>query len=134
VLNTMLWPDEVRVPDFGFLDERVEARKPELAMAASLIDSMTRDFDPEAYTDDYRDALQKVIEAKVEGREVEKPAEPEAAPAAIDLMAALKASVERAQASRGDGKAKKKSGDEGEPAEPTPISAARSRRGKKKAA
>jgi DNA end-binding protein Ku len=134
VLNTMLWPDEVRVPEFGFLDERVEARKPELAMAASLIDSMTRDFDPNAYTDDYREALQKVIDAKVEGREVEKPAEPEQAPAAIDLMAALKASVERAQASRGEEKGKKKSGDEKEPAEPTPISAARSRRGRKKAA
>jgi DNA end-binding protein Ku len=139
LLTTLLWPDEVRVPEFGFLDERVEARKPELAMAASLIDSMTRDFDPDAYTDDYREALQKVIDAKVEGREVEKPAEPEEAPAAIDLMAALKASVERAQASRGDDKAeekkpRRKKEDEREPAEPTPISAARSRRGKKKAA
>jgi DNA end-binding protein Ku len=135
VLNTMLWPDEVRVPEFGFLDERVEARKPELAMAASLIDSMTRDFDPDTYTDDYREALQKVIDAKVEGREVEKPAEPEEAPAAIDLMAALKASVERAQSSRGEDKGKKKEKEEDkEPAEPTPISAARSRRGKKKAA
>jgi DNA end-binding protein Ku len=119
VLNTMLWPDEVRVPEFGFLDEAVEAREPELAMAASLIDSMTGDFDAEAYTDNYREALQEVIDAKVEGREVERPAEPEEAPAAIDLMAALQASVKRAQAARGD---------EGEPVEPTPITAARSRR------
>jgi DNA end-binding protein Ku len=123
VLNTMLWPDEVRVPEFDFLDEDVSAREPELAMAASLIDSMTGDFDQEAYTDNYRGALQEVIDAKVEGREVERPAEPEEAPAAIDLMAALRASVERAQAARGEE-------GEGEPVEPTPITAARSRRQK----
>lgn len=125
VLNTMLWPDEVRVPEFAFLDEQVEAREPELAMAASLIDSMTGDFQSEAYTDDYRAALQQVIEAKIEGREVEMPAVPEEPAAAVDLMAALQASVERAQAARQDT-------DEGdqEPVEPTPISAARSRRGK----
>jgi DNA end-binding protein Ku len=121
VLNTMLWPDEVRVPEFDFLDEDVEAREPELAMAASLIDSMTGDFDPEAYTDNYREALQEVIDAKVEGREVERPEEPEEAPAAIDLMSALRASVERAQAARGGE-------EEGEPVEPTPITSARSRR------
>ena len=122
VLNTMLWPDEVRQPDFSFLDEEVEAREPELAMAASLIDSMTGDFEPDQYTDDYRQALQQVIDAKVEGREIEVAAEPEEAPAAVDLMAALRASVERAQAARGEG------GREGEPVEPTPITSARSRR------
>ncbi|HEY8472715.1 MAG TPA: Ku protein [Natronosporangium sp.] len=121
VLSTMLWPDEVRVPEFNFLDEEVEVREPELAMAASLIDSMTGDFNPELYTDNYREALQKVIDAKVEGREIERPAEPEEAPAAIDLMAALRASVERAQAARGEEP-------DGEPVEPTPITAARSRR------
>jgi DNA end-binding protein Ku len=126
VLNTMLWPDEVRVPEFDFLDEDVEAREPELAMAASLIDSMTGDFDPESYTDNYREALQEVIDAKVEGREVERPEEPEEAPAAIDLMSALRASVERAQAARGGE-------EEGEPVEPTPITSARSRRAKQAA-
>lgn len=129
ILNTMLWPDEVRVPEFEFLDESVEARAPELAMAASLIDSMTGDFAPEAYTDDYRAALQEVIDAKVEGREVETPAEPEEVPAAVDLMAALRASVERAQASRGEGKPEERDEDR-EPVEPTPISSARSRRKK----
>lgn len=128
VLNTMLWPDEVRVPEFGFLDEPVEAREPELAMAASLIDSMTGDFEPEDYTDDYREALQEVISAKVEGREVATPAEPEEAPAAVDLMAALRASVERAQAARGG--AEPEEAEEREPVEPTPITSARSRRGK----
>lgn len=100
VLNTMLWPDEVRPPDFDFLDEEVRPRRSELAMAASLIDSMAGDFDPSAFTDNYREALQEVIDAKVEGRELEAPRAEEEAPAAIDLMAVLRASVERAQAAR----------------------------------
>ncbi|MEV4197822.1 Ku protein [Micromonospora globbae] len=120
LLNTMLWPDEVRKPDFGFLDEDLKVRPPELAMASSLIDSMTGDFEPDAFTDDYRAALQEVIDAKVEGREVVQPEEvEEAPPAAVDLMAALKASVERARAARGEPAG-------GGAAEPTPISAARS--------
>ncbi|GAA4438049.1 non-homologous end joining protein Ku [Phytohabitans houttuyneae] len=115
LLNTMLWPDEIRKPDFNFLDEDIEVRPPELAMAGSLIDSMAGEFDPEDYTDNYREALQEVIDAKVEGREVVQPEEVEEAPAAaVDLMAALKASVERARAARG------------EEGEPTPISSARS--------
>ncbi|XTZ17001.1 Ku protein [Micromonospora echinospora] len=118
LLNTMLWPDEVRKPDFGFLDEDITVRPPELAMASSLIDSMAGEFQPDAFTDDYRAALQEVIDAKVEGREVVAPEEVEEAPAAaVDLMAALRASVERARAARGE---------QPEAGEPTPISAARS--------
>jgi DNA end-binding protein Ku len=103
VLNTMLWPDEIRTPEFGFLDDDIETRPAELAMASSLIDSMAADFQPDEFTDNYRAALQEVIDAKVEGREVVQPEEAEeAAPAAIDLMAALKASVERAKKARGE--------------------------------
>src|SRR6185295_10713161 len=103
VLNTMLWPDEVRGVDFGFLDEDIETRPAELAMASSLIDSMAGSFKPEEFTDNYRAALQEVIDAKVEGREIVQPEEAEEAPAAaIDLMAALKASVERAKKARGE--------------------------------
>ncbi|GIF05329.1 non-homologous end joining protein Ku [Actinoplanes siamensis] len=103
VLNTMMWPDEVRTPEFGFLDDDIETRPAELAMASSLIDSMAGDFHPDEFTDNYRAALQEVIDAKVEGREVVQPEEPEeAAPAAVDLMAALKASVERAKKARGE--------------------------------
>jgi DNA end-binding protein Ku len=128
VLNTMLWPDEIRAAEFGFLDEDVEARPAELAMAGSLIESMAADFDPGGYTDNYRAALQEVIDAKVAGREVVAPAEEEPAPSgAIDLMAALRASVERARTARGEpsGSARGGSGDD-RAAEPTPISAARS--------
>ncbi|MGC4848857.1 Ku protein [Micromonospora sp. DT15] len=123
LLNTMLWPDEIRTPDFGFLDEDLKVRPPELAMASSLIDSMTGEFEPDVFTDDYRAALQEVIDAKVEGREVVQPEEVEEAPAAaVDLMAALKASVERAKAARGEQPA----GGGGGGGAPTPISSARS--------
>ncbi|MFC8851231.1 MULTISPECIES: Ku protein [unclassified Micromonospora] len=119
LLNTMLWPDEVRTPEFGFLGEDLKVRPPELAMASSLIDSMAGEFEPEVFTDDYRAALQEVIDAKVEGREVVQPEEVEEAPAAaVDLMAALKASVERARAARGE--QRERGG------EPTPITSARS--------
>jgi DNA end-binding protein Ku len=117
LLNTMLWPDEVRRPDFSFLGENVTVRPPELAMASSLIDSMTARFEPDAFTDDYRAALQEVIDAKVEGREVVAPAEVEQPPAAaVDLMAALRASVDRARTARGEAP------EAGQAAEPTPIS------------
>jgi len=117
LLNTMLWPDEIRTPDFGFLDDDISVRPPELAMATSLIDSMTAEFEPDVFTDDYRAALQEIIDAKVEGREVVQPEEVEAAPAAaVDLMAALRASVDRARAARGEAPS-------GGP--PTPISSAK---------
>jgi len=101
LLNTMLWPDEVREPAYPALDNRVETRPAELAMASALVESMATDFDPTQYTDNYRSALQAVIEAKVAGRGLGG-AEPEpAAPTAVaDLMAALRASVERARAAR----------------------------------
>jgi DNA end-binding protein Ku len=121
VLNTMLWPDEVRKPRFGFLADDVEVRPAELAMARSLIDSMTSDFDPAQYTDNYRAALQEVIDAKVAGREVVKHEEETAAPTAVaDLMAALRASVDQARAARDEpGRAA---------AQRTPITSARSAR------
>jgi DNA end-binding protein Ku len=101
VLETMLWPDEIRTPDFPFLEEDVEVRSQELAMASSLIETMAGDFDPSDYKDAYREALQAVIEAKAEGREVVQPAEAEEEPAAADLLSALRASVEAAKQSRG---------------------------------
>jgi DNA end-binding protein Ku len=122
VLNTMLWPDEVRTPDFGFLDEDIETRPAELAMASSLIDSMAGSFKADEFTDNYREALQEVIDAKVEGREVVAPEETEEAPAAaVDLMAALKASVERAKKARGEAPEER-----AESVRATPIGAAKS--------
>ncbi|WUH97282.1 Ku protein [Spirillospora sp. NBC_00431] len=102
VLETMLWPDEVRTADFPFLDEDIEVRKQELSMATSLIESMEGEFDPSEYKDAYREALQAVIDAKVEGREVARPAEEAAEEPAADLLSALRASVEAAKKSRGE--------------------------------
>ena len=103
VMETMLWPDEVRKPDFGFLDEDIEVRPQELAMAGSLIDTLSGDFDPTQYKDEYREALQQVIEAKIAGHEVQQPdqAQPTAG-TVVDLMAALRASVEAAKKERGE--------------------------------
>jgi DNA end-binding protein Ku len=101
VLETLLWPDEVRVPAFGFLDDDIEVRPQELRMAASLIDSMTVDFDPDEYHDGYREALQEVVNAKVEGREVVQPATGEVASGETSSLAdALRASL---AAARGGG-------------------------------
>jgi DNA end-binding protein Ku len=123
VLNTMLWPDEVRAASFDFLDEDVTVRPQELAMASSLIESMAADFKPEEFSDDYRAALQQVIDAKVSGKEIIAPPEAEEVPSgAIDLMAALRASVDRAKAAREAGL----SPAEHEPVAPTPIHSARS--------
>ncbi len=103
VLETMVWPDEVREPDFAFLGDDVQVRPQELAMAQSLIESMSADFDPTAYHDEYREALQEVIEAKVEGREiVEQPVQEEDTGSVVDLMAALRASVAAAKKGRGE--------------------------------
>ncbi len=110
VLETMLWPDEVRTPDFPFLDEDIEIRKQELSMATSLIESMEGEFDPSQYKDAYREALQAVIDAKIEGREVARPAEEAEEEPAADLLSALRASVEAAKKSRGEKAAKSSSG------------------------
>ena len=101
VLVTLMWPDEIRVPDFEFLEEDIEVRSQELKMAASLIDSMTVDFDPSQYTDQYRDALEELVEAKIEGHEVAAPVAPRAEKPATSLADALRASL----AAAGDGDA-----------------------------
>jgi DNA end-binding protein Ku len=103
VLETMLWPDEIRTPDFGFLDETVEVRPQEMAMAESLITALSGDFDASAYTDSYREAVQALIDAKVEGREVVAPVTEDGDDGSVvDLMAALRASVEAAKKARGE--------------------------------
>ena len=101
VLETMMWPDEVRTPDFSFLDEEVEVRPQELAMAGSLIQTLSGEFDPTQYKDEYREALESVIEAKIQGREVVQPTEAQpSSGTVVDLMAALRASVEAAKKGR----------------------------------
>jgi DNA end-binding protein Ku len=100
VLNTLHWPDEIRdIGELSLPEESVEIRKQELAMARMLIENLSADFDPTRYHDEYREAVMTVVQAKVEHREVERPAEVEP-PKVMDLMAALKASVEASKAGR----------------------------------
>src|SRR3954469_4022130 len=97
VLHTMRWPDEIRRPGFGFLDEEVPVRPQELKMAEALIASMTGEFDPSQFTDDYREAMQALLEAKQSGGEVQQaPDTADDGGAVVDLMSALRRSVERA--------------------------------------
>ncbi|EGD54861.1 Ku protein [Gordonia neofelifaecis NRRL B-59395] len=95
-LQTLLWPDEVRVPDFDFLSSDVEIRDQELDMAASLIETMASDFDPSQFEDTYQVELGKLIEARADGSQAfseseEEPADDDSEVA--DLLAALRASV-----------------------------------------
>jgi DNA end-binding protein Ku len=106
VLQTMLWPDEIRAADFDNLGSAADLRPQEVAMASSLVDSMTGDYDPDEFDDDYREAVEKLVEAKLAGgdaRDVPVPAH-QAAPGGgqvVDLMAALQRSVDAARAGRG---------------------------------
>src|SRR5215212_9040349 len=98
VLHTMRWPDEIRRPDFAFLDEDVAVRPQELQMAEALIASMTGEFDPSEFKDNYRQALEELLEAKASGGEVQPvPEVADTGAAVVDLMRALRRSVERAR-------------------------------------
>ena len=66
LLQTMLWPDEIRDADFTILDDEVELRPQELKMAASLVESMAADFEPSEFSDSYRETVIELIDAKLE--------------------------------------------------------------------
>lgn len=102
VLHTTLWPDEVREPAFEVLDTEVEPSEAEVTMAETLVAAMSGDFDPTAHTDHYREAVEALIQSKVDGMATVTPPEAEApAEAVVDLMAALRASVEAARREAG---------------------------------
>lgn len=98
MLNTLLYPDEIRVQRGTPLPD-VQLSDKEMAMANSLIDLMTSDFEPDQLKDSYREALLTTIEAKLEGKEVvEAPTAPNSN--VVDLMDALKASMEAMKAQK----------------------------------
>jgi DNA end-binding protein Ku len=96
VLETMYWPDEIRAADFGDVDVNVKVRDQELEMARQLIASLTSEWEPTRFTDEYREALLKIVEAKINGEEIEL-VEAEPTAKVVDLMEALKASVAAAK-------------------------------------
>ncbi|MEO8230220.1 MAG: Ku protein, partial [Chloroflexota bacterium] len=120
LLTTLHWPDEIRALGELELPAEEPAIKPaERKMAEQLIEAMTGEFDPKAYQDEYREALLKIIEAKVAGEETVAAPEAEPATNLVDLMAALEASVKAAVDSRSTGA-------------PTPVGAAKSKAAKAK--
>ena len=100
LLTTLHWPDEVRSTEDLYLPEdEIDIKPSEKKMAEQLVASMTGEFDPAEYGDDYREALMAVIEKKVAGEKPEPAARAE--PTNItDLMAALEASVAAARSDR----------------------------------
>jgi DNA end-binding protein Ku len=110
VLETMFWPDEIRAAEFDTVHEDGKIREQEVEMAKSLIENLSEPWNPDAFKDEYREALLEIVEKKAAGEEIE--AAPEAQPArVVDLMEALKASVEavkqKGPQSSGSGGAKK---------------------------
>ncbi|HEY0454461.1 Ku protein [Actinophytocola sp.] len=100
VLETMLWPDEIRTPDFPFLHQDVEIKGSELREATVLIDALSEKFSPNRYTDQYREALQALVQAKIEGNELVQPTIEKQEVGAADLLTALRSSLVEKQ-SRG---------------------------------
>ena len=101
LLSTLYWPDEIRaLGELDLPEEETELKPAERQMAEQLISAMTGEFDPEQYRDEYRDALMKIIESKVEGSEVAAPAPVAESTKLVDLMAALEASVKAAKDAR----------------------------------
>jgi DNA end-binding protein Ku len=106
LLATMLWPDEVREPNFDFLAEDDEWLTPsqELAMAEALINSLSDEqLDPARYRDVHRETLTALVDAKASGRTVTTTEETAPSAAAPDLLSALRASIEAAKEGRSTG-------------------------------
>jgi DNA end-binding protein Ku len=103
LMNTLNWPDEIRsVEGLKGLDGEVKINPKELEMAKALIESLADTFDPSRYKDEYKEAVMKVVQAKIDGEIIEAPAAPQTAKV-MDLMEALRASVEQAKKSRKTG-------------------------------
>ena len=125
-MQTMMWPDEIRKPDFAGLDatEQPPSRN-ELKMAKLLVDTLAGDYDTSEFEDDYAKAVEALVAAKLEGGEVKAPEEPKRSTGeVVDLLAALQRSVDAAKTSRGE----TVTSDEEQEEEPAPRRSRRRRR------
>jgi DNA end-binding protein Ku len=103
VMQTLMWPDEIRTADFGSLRDVPDPKPQELEMARLLLDTLAGDYDPDEFEDDYAEAVQAMVQAKLEGGEVKRTKEPPpSAGEVVDLLAALQRSVAAAKKGRGD--------------------------------
>jgi DNA end-binding protein Ku len=98
VLETMLWPDEIRTPEFPFLHQDVTISPSELREATLLIDAMSERFTPDRYTDRYREALQELVQAKIDGNDLVQPTIVAQQAGAADLVTALRTTLAAKQA------------------------------------
>jgi DNA end-binding protein Ku len=100
LMNTLHWPDEIRSAEgLKGLESEIKINPKELDMAKALIESLADSFDPSRYKDEYREAVMKVVQAKIDGEVIEAPAVQQTAKV-MDLMEALRASVDAAKKSR----------------------------------
>ncbi|MDA1147297.1 MAG: Ku protein [Chloroflexi bacterium] len=102
LLETLYYPDEIREPDGSVDVEGIQLTDQEMQMAAALIDMLRKPFDPSEYKDAYREKLIAMISAKLEGGEIVTTEQDAPAAASVDLMAALKASVDAAKARKAE--------------------------------
>lgn len=99
ILETMYWPDEIRAAAFEELEGEVEVRPEELAVAEMLIENLSRPFDEADWVDATRERIHEMAQKKIDGEEIVAPASPEPTKV-VDLLEALKASVEATRAAR----------------------------------
>jgi DNA end-binding protein Ku len=110
VMETMFYPDEVRSPAaLPDVDRKVDLSSREIEMAIQLVENLTEKFQPEQYQDEYRKELLQLIESKVTGQEIALPP-PRREEKVVDLVEALKASIEATGKHRKTGRKKKKAG------------------------
>jgi DNA end-binding protein Ku len=103
LMNTLNWPDEIRsMEGLKGMEGEVKINPKELEMAKALIESLADTFDPSRYKDEYKEAVMKVVQAKIDGEVIEAPVTLQTAKV-MDLMEALRASVEQAKKSRKTG-------------------------------
>jgi DNA end-binding protein Ku len=101
VLQTMMWPDEIRTPDFTV--EAGEVKDSEVTMAHLLVDTLSGDFDPSEFEDDYAGAVETLVRSKIEGGEVQRTeTSTKSSGEVVDLLAALQKSVAAAKSARGE--------------------------------
>lgn len=93
VLETMLWPTEIRTPDFPFLHQEVAISERELHEATDLVETLSEKFNPSRYADSYRSALQALVQAKIDGNDVVQPSASAQVESAADLLSALRTTV-----------------------------------------
>ena len=92
LLDTLFYPDEIKV-DLKSSIPKIKVSEPEMKMVSKLIDMMAQPFDVKMFKDNYRAALQKIIDAKLEGQEIEQPDKKMPKGQIIDLMEALQRSL-----------------------------------------